>query len=215
MKKNHLVLIRHGESEWNAKNLFTGWVDIDLTLKGKKQAKEAGKLLNNKNLKFDYAFTSLLKRAIRTLWITLDEMDQMWIPVTKSWHLNERHYGDLQGQNKKDVEEKYGTEQVMKWRRDFETSPPPDSHKNPKIPVGESLKQTQERVLPFFEESILPYFKDNKSILIVAHGNSLRALIKSLENISDKDIYSINAPTGQPFIYHYDSQTGEFLKETE
>ena len=213
MKKNYLVLIRHGESEWNAKNLFTGWVDIDLSSKGKEQAKEAGNLLNERNLKFDYAFTSLLKRAIRTLWIVLDTMDQMWIPVNKSWHLNERHYGALQGQNKKNVEEKYGKEQLLKWRRDFETSPPLASHKDSKIPLGESLKQTQDRVLPFFEKSILPQLKNNKSVLVAAHGNSLRALMKFLENISDANIFSLNVPTGVPFIYYYDSSTGEFIKE--
>ena len=213
MKKNYLVLIRHGESEWNAKNLFTGWTDIDLSLKGKGQAKEAGELLNEKKLKFDYAFTSLLKRAIRTLWIVLDAMDQMWIPVNKSWNLNERHYGALQGQNKENVEKKYGKEQLMKWRRDFETSPPLASHKDSKTPLGESLKQTQDRVLPFFEKTILPQIKNNKSVLVVAHGNSLRSLMKFLENISDANIFSVDVPTGLPFIYYYDSSTGEFIKE--
>lgn len=215
MSKNYLVLVRHGQSEWNAKNLFTGWVDIDLSPVGKDQAKKAGQLLKSKEIKFDYAFTSVLKRAIRTLWIILDEMDRMWIPVTKSWHLNERHYGALQGQNKKDVEEKYGTEQFMKWRRDFKTSPPliSKAEKNSKVCLGESLKQTQDRVLPFFKKSILPQIKNNKSVLITAHGNSLRALVKFLENISDTNISTLNIETGVPFIYSYDPESKEFIKE--
>ena len=214
MEKNYLTLVRHGQSEWNAQNKFTGWVDIDLNPVGKTEAKEAAELLKKKNLKFDYAFTSVLKRAIRTLWIILDEMDQMWIPVTKSWHLNERHYGALQGQNKKNVEEKYGKEQLMNWRRDFKMAPPlAQSCKDSQTPLGESLEQTQERVLPFFKKSIFPQIKNNKSILVAAHGNSLRALIKFLEGISDQDIFSLDVPTGTPFIYSYNSTSQKLIKE--
>ena len=212
-KKTHLVLIRHGQSQWNQKNLFTGWTDIDLSQKGKEEAKKAGLFLKEKGLTFDYAFTSVLKRAIRTLWIILDEMDLMWIPVTKSWKLNERHYGALQGKNKKLIMEEYGEDQLQKWRRDFSTKPPLlennqaphlKIYKNLTPPYGESLKDTQERLLPFWRQTIQPRLQEGNSVLIAAHGNSLRALVKHLESISDNEITQLNIPTGKPIIYSID-----------
>ena len=209
MSKIHLVLIRHGQSQWNQENLFTGWTDIDLSQKGREEAQRAGLLLKKKGLTFDCAYTSVLKRAIRTLWIILDEMDLMWIPVIKTWRLNERHYGALQGKNKKHIIEQYGEEQVKKWRRDFITKPPeireqtlhPKIYKNLTPPRGESLKDTQQRLLPFWKQTIQPMVQEKKSILISAHGNSLRALMKYLENIPDDEISSLDIPTGQPIIY--------------
>ena len=214
-KKIHLVLIRHGQSQWNEKNLFTGWTDIDLSQKGREEAKKAGLFLKEKGLTFDCAFTSVLKRAIRTLWIILDEMDLMWIPVTKTWRLNERHYGALQGKNKNLIMEEYGKDQLQKWRRDFSTKPPPlENHQtlSPKIykdltlPYGESLKDTQERFLPFWNRKIQPKLQEGSSVLITAHGNSLRALVKHLESVSDNEIAHLNIPTGEPLIYSVDSK---------
>ena len=222
MSKTHLVLIRHGQSQWNQKNLFTGWTDIDLNQKGQEEAQKAGLLLKEKGLTFDCAFTSVLKRAIRTLWIILDEMDLMWIPVIKTWRLNERHYGALQGKNKNHIMEQYGKDQLQKWRRDFSIKPPllegkqvfhPKIDKNLTLPRGESLKDTQNRLLPFWKQTILPMIQEKKSVLIVAHGNSLRALIKHLENISDSKIPSLNIPTGKPIIYSLDSR-GTILQKS-
>ena len=209
------MLIRHGQSLWNQQNRFTGWTDIDLSRQGREEARRAGILLKEKGLIFDCAFTSVLKRAIRTLWIILDEMDLMGIPVTKTWRLNERHYGALQGQNKTSIMKKYGKAQLQKWRRGFTTNPPElreEQTLNPRIyenftpPRSESLKDTQERLIPLWKEIVHPIILKKKSVLIAAHGNSLRALIKHLENISDNDISSLNIPTGQPLIYSLDSK---------
>ena len=211
-----LVLLRHGESIWNKENRFTGWTDVDLTMKGINEAKEAGKLLRESGLTFDVAFTSLLKKAIRTLWIVLDEMDLMWIPVYKSWRLNERHYGALQGLNKSEMANKYGEAKVLLWRRSFDVRPPaleesderyPGS--DPKyvnlekkdIPFTESLKDTMERLLPYWQDTIAPNIKAGKKVLITAHGNSLRSLVKHLDDVSDKEIIELNIPTGIPLVY--------------
>jgi 2,3-bisphosphoglycerate-dependent phosphoglycerate mutase len=211
-----LVLLRHGESIWNKENRFTGWTDVDLTEKGIDEAREAGRLLRESGLIFDVAFTSLLKKAIRTLWIVLDEMDLMWIPVYKSWRLNERHYGALQGLNKIEMASKYGEEQVLLWRRSYDIKPPALEEfdkrypgKDPKylnlekkdIPLTESLKDTMERLLPYWHSVIIPEIKGGKRVLITAHGNSLRSLIKHLDNVSDKDIIELNIPTGIPLVY--------------
>ena len=215
MSSSHLVLVRHGQSLWNEKNLFTGWKDIDLSETGIHQARETGALLKKKDLHFDCAYTSVLKRAIRTLWLLLEEMDLMWIPVVKSWKLNERHYGALQGVNKKEVIEKFGEEQVMQWRRSFFNAPPEalqekinslSAYASINIPGSESLKVTQARVLSFWKGDILPQIQQGRSVLISAHGNSLRALIKYLEDISDEDIFHLNIKTGQPIIYQMNSQ---------
>jgi 2,3-bisphosphoglycerate-dependent phosphoglycerate mutase len=214
MKK--LVLLRHGESTWNQENRFTGWTDVDLTSKGIKEAKNAGTLLRENGFVFDIAYTSLLKRAIRTLWITLDEMDQMWTPTKLDWRLNERHYGALQGLNKAETAKQYGNEQVLIWRRSYDTRPPAitvDDKRYPgfdiryrniasdDIPVAESLKDTVARFLPYWNQSIVPQINAEKKVIIVAHGNSLRALIKHLDAISDQDILNYNIPTGVPLIY--------------
>ncbi len=216
-----LVLLRHGQSIWNLENKFTGWMDIDLSDQGTGEAHQAGKLLKGEGYSFDVAFTSVLKRAIRTLWIVLDEMDLMWIPVHRSWRLNERHYGALQGLNKSDVAAKYGLEQVQIWRRSYDIPPPPlavtdsrhpgyDQHychlKKEDLPCTESLKNTLNRVLPYWEKSIVPNLMEGKTVLISAHGNSLRALIKHLDNISDEDIVSLNIPTGIPLVYELDDK---------
>lgn len=215
-----LVLIRHGESEWNKENRFTGWKDVDLSEKGRSEAKAAGELLKNEGFTFDAAYTSVLKRAIRTLWIILDEMDLMWIPETKSWLLNERHYGSLQGLNKAETAAQYGEEQVLKWRRSFDL--PPDAMaetderwlgKDPrycsiepgKFPATECLKDTVARVVPYFQSEILPKVKAGKRLIIAAHGNSLRALVKYLDDISDEDIVNLNIPTGIPLVYELES----------
>ena len=215
-----LVLLRHGQSEWNKSNQFTGWVDVDLTEKGRTEAQSAGQLLKKEGFEFDQIFTSVLKRAIRTLWIALDEMDRMWLPVERSWRLNERHYGALQGLNKAETTEKYGEEQVFTWRRSYDTPPPAleaDSdmlpEKDPKyqgvspelLPKAEALLQCKDRVLPYWEETIVPTIKSGKRTLIVAHGNSLRALIKYLDNVSDEEITSLNIPTGIPLVYELDN----------
>ncbi|GAB2554643.1 2,3-diphosphoglycerate-dependent phosphoglycerate mutase [Gracilibacillus alcaliphilus] len=216
-----LVLIRHGESEWNVANLFTGWTDVDLTDKGAAEAKQAGKILKEKGFRFDIAFTSYLKRAIKTLDYVLEETDNLWIPVYKSWKLNERHYGALQGLNKEEVAKQYGEEQVLLWRRSFQT-PPPSLDKiddrypgkelkyqeltAAELPTGESLATTIERVIPFWNHEIKPVLAERKKVIVAAHGNSLRGLVKYLENISDEDIVNLNIPTGVPLVYELDEQ---------
>lgn len=211
-----LVFVRHGLSEWNALNLFTGWVDVDLSDKGIEEAKEAGKKIKEAGINFDIAYTSVLKRAIKTCNYVLEESDQLWVPQIKSWRLNERHYGALQGLNKKETAEKYGAEQVQLWRRSYDTLPPlldendPGSAVNDRryahldkrvIPGGENLKVTLERALPFWNDAIAPSLLDGKTVLVTAHGNSLRALAKHIENISDDDIMGLEIPTGQPLVY--------------
>jgi 2,3-bisphosphoglycerate-dependent phosphoglycerate mutase len=215
-----IVLMRHGESTWNLDNRFTGWTDVDLTEKGEAEARHAGKLLKEAGFTFDLAYTSVLKRAIRTLWLTLDEMDLMWLPVVHSWRLNERHYGALQGLNKAETAAKYGDEQVLVWRRSYDTPPNPlepndlrTSYDDPRyaklkkeeIPLTECLKDTVARVMPIWDESIAPAIRAGKRIIISAHGNSLRALIKSLDGISDADIVGLNIPNGQPLVYELDA----------
>ncbi len=214
-----LVLLRHGESIWNKENKFTGWTDVDLSEKGISEAHEAGKTLREEKFVFDTAFTSVLKRAIRTLWITLDEMDLMWIPVERSWRLNERHYGALQGLNKAEMTKKFGEKQVHIWRRSYDIPPPAlekDDSRYPghdprykgldekDIPCTESLKNTVERFLPYWHERIAPTIKTGQRIIIAAHGNSLRALVKYLDNISDEEIPKLNIPTGIPLVYELD-----------
>ena len=211
-----LVFVRHGLSEWNALNQFTGWVDVDLSEEGVKEAKAAGQKIKEAGIEFDVAFTSVLKRAIKTCNYVLEESDQLWVPQTKSWRLNERHYGKLQGLNKKETADKYGDDQVHLWRRSYDTLPPlldpsdPGSAVNDRryadldarsIPGGENLKVTLERAVPFYEDHIAPALKDGKTVLVAAHGNSLRALAKYIENISDDDIMGLEIPTGQPLVY--------------
>jgi 2,3-bisphosphoglycerate-dependent phosphoglycerate mutase len=215
-----IVFMRHGESTWNLENRFTGWTDVDLTEKGIAEAREAGRVLKEAGFTFDIAYTSVLKRAIRTLWLTLDEMDLMWLPVVHDWRLNERHYGALQGLNKAETAAKYGDDQVLVWRRSYDVPPNPldendprTSFKDPRyatlkreeIPLTECLKDTVARVMPAWEESIAPAIRAGKNILISAHGNSLRALIKTLDGISDKDIVGLNIPNGQPLVYELDA----------
>jgi len=217
---SRLVLLRHGQSIWNLETRFTGWTDIELSDQGIREAHRAGRLLKEKGYSFDVAFTSVLKRAIRTLWIILDEMDLMWIPVHRSWRLNERHYGTLQGLDKNDTALKYGLEQVHMWRRGYDIPPPPvavtdsrhpgydqryDHLKIEKLPCAESLKDTLNRVMPYWNEKIVPNLKEGKTVLVSAHGNSLRALIKHIDNISDEDIVGINIPTGIPLVYELES----------
>lgn len=219
MGATKLVLLRHGESIWNMENRFTGWTDVDLSERGKEEAKEAGRILKKEGYTFDIAFTSVLKRAIRTLWIVLDEMDLMWIPVQLSWRLNERHYGALQGLNKAEMAKKFGEEQVKIWRRSYDVQPPAltkDDKRYPgfdprykdldekDLPLTESLKDTVNRFLPYWHEVIAPTIKSGKRVLISAHGNSLRALVKYLDNISDEDIVELNIPTGIPLVYELD-----------
>ncbi len=214
-----LVLMRHGESQWNLENRFTGWKDIDLTETGREQAWKAGELLRQNGLGFDLAFSSVLKRAIRTLWIALDALDAMHTPVGLSWRLNERHYGALQGLNKAETAAKFGDEQVLIWRRAYAIAPEPMSLDDPRhprfdpryskvpadqLPATECLKDTVERVLPFWNDSIAPAIRSGRRVLVAAHGNSLRALIKHLDNISDDDIAQLNIPTGQPLVYELD-----------
>ncbi len=211
-----LVLLRHGESIWNKENKFTGWADVDLSKKGIEEAREAGKVLRKEGYIFDVAFTSVLKRAIRTLWIVLDEMDLMWVPVYRSWRLNERHYGALQGLNKSETAKKFGEGQVLIWRRSYDVPPAPLEKTEERypgndrrykeldkrdIPLTECLKDTVGRFLPYWHETITPTIKSGKRVLIAAHGNSLRALVKHLDNISDEDIVRLNIPTGIPLIY--------------
>jgi len=214
-----LVMLRHGESLWNKENRFTGWVDIDLSEKGKEEAKKAGQTLKKEGYTFDIAYTSVLKRAIRTLWIVLDELDLMWIPVVRSWRLNERMYGALQGLNKSEMAAKHGEEQVLIWRRSYDVPPPALTKDDPmypgkdlrykdlkenEIPLTECLKDTVARVMPYWNETIAPMIKSGKKVLIAAHGNSLRALVKYLDNVSENDIVSMNIPTGIPLVYELD-----------
>jgi 2,3-bisphosphoglycerate-dependent phosphoglycerate mutase len=214
-----LILIRHGESDWNKQNRFTGWTDVDLSEKGVKEAKEGGEVLKREGYTFDVAYTSVLKRAIRTLWLVLDEMDLMWIPVHRSWRLNERHYGALQGLNKSETAAKFGEAQVKIWRRSYDIPPPaltPDDERYPgrdpryaglsasELPMTECLKDTVARFLPLWHETIAPMVKSGKKVLIAAHGNSLRALIKYLDNVSEEAIVELNVPTGMPLLYELD-----------
>jgi 2,3-bisphosphoglycerate-dependent phosphoglycerate mutase len=227
-----LVLCRHGQSDWNLKNLFTGWTDVDLTEKGIQEGIDAGKLLSELDFEFDIAYTSVLKRAIRTLWYILDEMDLMWIPVIRDWRLNERHYGALQGLNKAETAAKYGDEQVHIWRRSYDIPPPPleeDDDRHPShdpryagiedLPGAESLLLTLERVMPCWNELIVPDLKAGKNVLIAAHGNSLRALVKMLDAVSDEEITGFNIPTGVPLYYELDADlkpvSREFLGDPE
>ena len=214
-----LVLIRHGESTWNLENRFTGWTDVDLTPTGVEQARNAGRLLKAEGYEFDVAYTSVLKRAIRTLWLTLDEMDRTWLPVVKAWQLNERHYGGLQGLNKADMAKQYGDEQVLIWRRSYDTPPPALEATDPRsergdvryaslppeqIPLTECLKDTVARVIPFWNEQMAPAIQSGQRLVVAAHGNSIRALIKYLDGISDADIVSLNIPNGIPLVYELD-----------
>ena len=217
---HRVVLLRHGESTWNRENLYTGWTDVDLSDTGVAEAHEAGRLLRDGGHEFDVTFTSVLKRAIRTLWIALDELDLMWIPVTKSWRLNERHYGALQGLNKAQTAEQYGDEQVRLWRRSYDVPPPPLDLDDPRfpgrdprysdvapedLPRCEALKNTVARFLPYWHEQIAPVIQSGKRVLIVAHGNSLRALVKYLDRMSDEAIVGLNIPTGVPLVYDLDA----------
>ncbi|HLO90317.1 MAG TPA: 2,3-diphosphoglycerate-dependent phosphoglycerate mutase [Lentimicrobium sp.] len=219
MKK--LVLLRHGESTWNKENRFTGWTDVDLSERGVNEAKEAGKVLKENGFFFNIAYTSFLKRAIKTLNYVLEEMDQMWIPVKKSWRLNEKHYGNLQGLNKAETAAKYGEEQVLIWRRSYDVPPAPlaeTDERNPRldpryrnedpelIPLTESLKETVGRMIPYWENDIRESLKSNDQVLVAAHGNSLRAVIKYLKNISDEEIVGLNLPTGIPYVFEFDDQ---------
>jgi len=214
-----LVLMRHGESQWNLENRFTGWTDVDLTDLGREQARKAGQMLKDQGYEFDIAFTSVLKRAIRTLWIALDAMDAMYLPIHNNWRLNERHYGALQGLNKAETAAQYGDEQVLIWRRAYAIAPNPlalDDPRHPKfdpryarltpqqLPATECLKDTVERVLPFWEDTIAPAIRAGRRVMISAHGNSLRALIKHLDHVSEEDIVHLNIPTGQPLVYELD-----------
>ena len=215
-----IVLLRHGESTWNQENRFTGWTDVGLTDKGQAEAVAAGQLLKKEGFAFDLAYTSVLRRAIKTLWTVLEEMDRMWIPVQHSWRLNERHYGALQGLNKAETAAKFGDEQVLVWRRSYDTPPPPLAEDDPRLETGnpryanlpaaqsprtECLKDTVERFLPYWHETIAPAVKSGKKVVIAAHGNSLRALIKYLDNVSDADIVGLNIPTAQPLVYELDA----------
>lgn len=216
-----LVIIRHGESEWNRLNLFTGWTDVDLSEHGREEAKSAGQLLKSEGYDFDVCYTSYLKRAIHTLNLVLEGMDREWLPVKKSWLLNERHYGALQGLNKAETTEKFGEEQVKIWRRSYDIQPPvlsEDDSRNPrnqeqyrgvlkeKLPLTESLKDTIQRVIPYFEQNIMEDMKQGKRVLIAAHGNSIRALVKHLDGLSEDDIVSVNIPTGVPLVYEFDEE---------
>jgi 2,3-bisphosphoglycerate-dependent phosphoglycerate mutase len=215
-----LVLIRHGESTWNLENRFTGWTDVDLTPTGVSQAMSAGKLLKAEGYDFDIAYTSVLKRAIHTLWYTLDEMDRTWLPVVKSWRLNERHYGALQGLNKADMAKQFGDEQVLIWRRSYDTPPPSLEADDPRcersdrryallqpeqVPLTECLKDTVARVMPFWNEALAPAIKAGKRVVVAAHGNSIRAMVMYLEGISETDIVNVNIPNGIPLVYELDA----------
>ncbi len=215
-----IVLIRHGESSWNLENRFTGWTDVDLTPTGIEQAQNAGRLLKAEGYEFDVAYTSVLKRAIRTLWLALDEMDRTWLPVVKSWRLNERHYGGLQGLNKADMAKQYGDEQVLVWRRSYDTPPPPLEATDPRsergdiryaqldpadVPLTECLKDTVARVMPFWNDTMAPAIRSGQRLVLAAHGNSIRALVKYLDGISDTDIVNLNIPNGIPLVYELDA----------
>jgi 2,3-bisphosphoglycerate-dependent phosphoglycerate mutase len=214
-----LVLVRHGESDWNKQNRFTGWTDVDLSEKGRAEALEGGRVLKQEGFTFDVAYTSVLKRAIRTLWTILDEMDLMWIPVHRSWRLNERHYGSLQGLNKSETAAKFGEDQVKTWRRAYAIAPPPlektderwpghdrryQDLSESELPLTECLKDTVARFLPLWHETVAPAVKSGKRVIVAAHGNSLRALVKYLDNVSDDDIINLNIPTGIPLVYELD-----------
>lgn len=216
-----LVLIRHGESTWNLENRFTGWTDVDLTPLGVEQAKSAGRLLRAEGYEFDVAYTSVLKRAIHTLWHCLDEMDRPWLPVVNAWQLNERHYGSLQGLNKADMARQYGDEQVLIWRRSYDTPPPALAPSDPRcecgdlryaklapeqVPLTECLKDTVARVVPYWENTLAPAIRSGQRLVIAAHGNSIRALIKYLDGISESDIVNLNIPNGIPLVYELDAQ---------
>ena len=214
-----LVLLRHGESQWNLENRFTGWHDVNLTEQGEREGREAGRLLKAEGFEFDLAYCSVLTRAIRTLWLALTEMDQVWIPVHRAWRLNERHYGSLQGLNKAETAKKYGDEQVLVWRRSYDIPPPPMTQDDEgyagkdrryahlsedDLPLSECLKDTVDRFLPLWENTIAPQIKAGKQVMIAAHGNSLRALIKYLDGVTDEDILGMNVPTGMPLVYELD-----------
>ncbi len=216
-----LVLLRHGESTWNKENRFTGWTDVDLTDTGVEEAKAAGRLLKAQGWDFDVCFTSVLKRAIRTLNLTLDELDRLWLPVEKSWRLNERHYGALQGLNKAETAQKFGEEQVLLWRRSYDVQPPAleatdarfpgrdrryETLTQAQLPLTECLKDTVARVVPYWESALAPTIKSGKRVLVAAHGNSIRAFVKYLDGVSDADIVGLNIPTGQPLVYELDAQ---------
>lgn len=214
-----LVVVRHGESVWNKANRFTGWTDVDLSEKGVAEARSGGQILKDEGYTFDVAYTSVLKRAIRTLWCVMDEMDLMWIPVFRDWRLNERHYGDLQGLNKADTAAKYGDDQVLIWRRSYDTRPPAleeSDERHPQHdpryaglnsadrPACECLKDTVERFLPFWHETLAPALRSGRKVLVAAHGNSIRAFVKYVDGVSDEDIISVNIPTGVPLVYEFD-----------
>lgn len=216
-----VVLLRHGESTWNQENRFTGWTDVDLTERGRREAKQAGVLLREAGFAFDLAYTSVLKRAIRTLWTVLEELDRMWIPVRHSWRLNERHYGALQGLDKAQTAAQFGDEQVLIWRRSYDIPPPALEPGDPRLalddpryadldtasfPRTECLKDTVARFLPYWHETIAPTIRSGKSVIVAAHGNSLRALVKYLDNVSDQEIVGLNIPTGVPLVYELDAQ---------
>jgi 2,3-bisphosphoglycerate-dependent phosphoglycerate mutase len=216
-----LVLLRHGESQWNLENRFTGWTDVDLTEQGRQEARAAGELLRSEGFEFDIAYASVLKRAIRTLWIALDAMDRMWLPVVHSWRLNERHYGALQGLNKAETAARFGEQQVLIWRRAYAVAPDPLSPDDPRwagrdprykhlqphdIPATECLRDTVARVIPFWKDSIAPAIQRGRRVIVAAHGNSLRALIKYLDNVSEDDIVGLNIPTARPLVYELDAE---------
>ncbi len=216
-----LVLLRHGESDWNRENRFTGWTDVDLSARGVEEARAAGRLLKNEGLELDCAFTSVLKRAIRTLWLAQDELDRLWIPVEKSWRLNERHYGALQGLNKSETAAKFGEAQVLAWRRSYDTPPPALEAGDPRspgkdpryaslsaaeIPLTECLKDTVARVIPYWNDTIAPAIRSGRRVVVAAHGNSLRALVKYLDGVGDADIVGLNIPTGVPLVYELDAE---------
>lgn len=229
-----LVLLRHGESVWNKENRFTGWTDVDLSEKGVEEAKESGRLLKAEGYEFSVAYTSFLRRAIKTLWLCLEEMDQMWIPVYKSWRLNEKHYGMLQGLNKAETAKKYGDEQVLIWRRSYSTPPSPlaeDDERNPRIdpryknlpaedvPLTEALENTVARIVPYWESDISESLKEHGQVLVAAHGNSLRGIVKYLKNMSEDEILKFNIPTGIPYVFEFDDdmklQKDYFLGDPE
>jgi 2,3-bisphosphoglycerate-dependent phosphoglycerate mutase len=214
-----LVLLRHGESTWNKENRFTGWTDVDLTEKGREEAKTAGQVLKKEGFSFDFAYCSVLKRALRTLWSVLDELDELWIPVEKTWRLNERHYGALQGLNKSETAAKYGEDQVLIWRRSYDVPPPPLEKSDERypghdpryqnvpgseLPLTECLKDTVDRFLPYWHEVIAPQVKAGRKVIITAHGNSLRALVKYLDHLSEEEVLKLNIPTGVPLVYELD-----------